>query len=276
MKLVSWNVNGIRAGIKKGTFFEYLETQRPDIIGLQEIKGNIDQLAPLDIEMMKWLGYELYFNPAKRPGYSGTAILTKITPVKVKYGIDVTGLELNHDEIDEVIAENHEGRVVVAEYENFFFITVYTPNSKNDLSRLEYRRIWDEVFLKYCKYLENQKPVIFCGDLNVAHKEIDLARPKDNMTTPKKPGSAWFTDSERQSFQEIIDAEFVDTWRYFYPDTTDIYTWWSNLGGARARNVWWRIDYFMVSKNFVSQVKDAFIQEKVLGSDHCPVGILLK
>lgn len=273
MKLVSWNVNGIRAGIKKWTFFDYLENFSPDVIGLQEVKGKLDQLEVENIEKMKSLWYEIYWNAAVRPWYSGTAILTKITPKNVWNGIDTTGLDLNQVETDEVIEENHEGRVITAEYDDFYYVTVYTPNSKSALERLDYRQIWDHVFLKYCKFLETKKPVIFCWDLNVAHKEIDLANPSTNKTTKTKPGNAWFTDQERAGFEEIINAGFVDTFRHFYPEQTWAYTWWSNFGQARAKNVWWRIDYFCTSPALTSRLKDAFIHPQVMGSDHCPVGI---
>ena len=276
MKLISWNVNGIRAGINKWTFFEYLKNHNPDIIGLQEVKAKYEQLTPENISDIENLWYEIYWNAAQRPGYSGTAILTKIKPVWVYYGIDTTGLELNAVETDEVIEENHEWRVITAEYENFYYVTVYTPNSKSALERLEYRQIWDHVFLKYMKYLETKKPVIFCWDLNVAHKEIDLANPASNKTTKSKPGNAWFTDQERFGIQECIDAGFIDTFRYFYPEKVWAYSWWSNFGGARWKNVWWRIDYFLVSKSLKDELKDAFISPEVMGSDHCPVGILLK
>ncbi|MBW7954914.1 exodeoxyribonuclease III [Candidatus Gracilibacteria bacterium] len=273
MRFVSWNVNGIRAGIKKGTFFEYLNKENPDIIGLQEVKAKFNQLESENIEEIKKLGYEIYWNEAQRPGYSGTAVLTKINPLNVFNGIDVEKLDLNHLKIDEVIENNHEGRVLTLEFEKYFFITVYTPNSKPDLSRQSYRVVWDEVFLKYLKYLEEKKGVIVCGDLNVAHKEIDLANPKANMTTLKKPGNAGFTDSERSSMNDYLNAGFIDTFRYFYPDKENIYSWWSNFGGARSRNVGWRIDYFLISEILKNDLKDAFIQDKVLGSDHSPVGI---
>ena len=273
MKLVSWNVNGIRAGIKKGTFFDYLENFSPDVIGLQEVKGKLEQVEAEHIEKIKSLWYEIYWNAAVRPWYSGTAILTKITPKNVWNGIDTTGLDLNAVETDEVIEENHEGRVITAEYDDFYYVTVYTPNSKSALERLDYRQVWDHVFLKYCKYLETKKPVIFCGDLNVAHKEIDLANPSTNKTTKTKPGNAWFTDQERAGFEEIVNAGFVDTFRHFYPEQTGAYTWWSNFGQARAKNVWWRIDYFCTSPTLTSRLKDAFIHPQVMGSDHCPVGI---
>lgn len=273
MRFVSWNVNWIRAWIKKWTFFEYLNKENPDIIWLQEVKAKFNQLESENIEEIKKLWYEIYWNEAQRPWYSWTAVLTKISPLNVFYGIDVEKLDLTHLEIDEVIENNHEWRVLTLEFENYFFITVYTPNSKTDLSRQSYRVVWDEVFLKYLKYLEEKKWVIVCWDLNVAHKEIDLANPKANMTTLKKPWNAWFTDSERSSMNDYLNAWFIDTFRYFYPDKENIYSWWSNFGWARSRNVWWRIDYFLISENLKNDLKDAFIQDKVLWSDHSPVGI---
>ncbi len=273
MKLVSWNVNGIRAGIKKWTFFEYLENFTPEIIGLQEVKWSLDQLETENIEKIKSLWYNIYWNAAVRPGYSGTAILTKIVPKNVFYGINTEWLDLNAVETDEVIEENHEWRVITAEYDDFYYVTVYTPNSKRGLERLEYRQVWDHVFLKYCKHLESKKPVIFCWDLNVAHKEIDLANPSTNKTTKTKPGNAGFTDQEREWFEEIVSLGFVDTFRYFYPETTGAYTWWSNFWGARGKNVWWRIDYFLTSSSLTKNLKSAFIHAHIMGSDHCPVGI---
>ncbi len=276
MKCISWNVNGIRAGIKKWTFFEYLQNENPDIIWLQEVKAKYEQLEAWDIENIKNLWYEIYWNAAQRPGYSGTALFTKTIPLNVFYGIDTTWLNLDQVETDEVIEENHEWRVITAEYDNFYFVTVYTPNAKPDLARLEYRQIWDHVFVKYMKHLENKKPVIFCWDLNVAHQEIDLANPKSNKTTATKPGNAWFTDQERAGMQEFIENDFIDTFRHFYPETTWAYSWWSNFWQARAKNVWWRIDYFLVSKSLKEKLKSAFIRPEVMGSDHCPVGIEIK
>lgn len=273
MKLVSWNVNWIRAWIKKWTFFEYLKNYSPDIIWLQEVKWKIEQLETNDIENIKNLWYEIYWNAAQRPGYSGTAILSKIIPLNVFYWIDTTNLELNQVETDEVIEENHEWRVITAEYDDFYFVTVYTPNSKQELERLDYRQVWDHVFLKYMKYLETKKPVIFCWDLNVAHKEIDLANPKANKTTLTKPGNAWFTDQERFWMQNYIDAWFIDSYRFFYPEQIWAYSRWSNFWKAREKNVWWRIDYFLLSESLKNKLKDAFINPEVFGSDHCPVWI---
>lgn len=273
MKLISWNVNWIRAWIRKWTFFDFLQKENPDIIWLQEVKWNIEQLETSDIEKIKNLWYEIYWNAAVRPGYSWTAILTKIKPVNIFYWIDTKWLDLNEFETDEVIEENHEWRVIIWEFENFYLVNVYTPNSKPDLSRLEYRKIWDHVFLKYMKHLEKNKPLIFCWDLNVAHKEIDLANPKPNMTTASKPWNAWFTDTERFWMQNFLDVWFVDSFRYFYPEQTWAYTWWSNFWNARAKNVWWRIDYFLVTNEFAKNLKNAFILPEVMWSDHCPVGI---
>ncbi len=273
MKLISWNVNWIRAWIKKWTFFEYLKNENPDIIWLQEVKANFEQLEKSDIENIKNLWYEIYWNAAQRPGYSGTAILTKIKPLNIYNWIDTTWLNLDKIETDEVIEENHEWRVITAEYDNFYFITVYTPNAKPDLARLQYRQIWDHVFLKYLKYLEVKKPVIFCWDLNVAHKEIDLANPKWNKTTATKPGNAGFTDQERAWMQNFIDNYFIDSFRHFYPEVIWAYSWWSNFWNARGKNVWWRIDYFLVSESLRNSLKSAFIRPEVMWSDHCPVWI---
>lgn len=273
MKLISWNVNWIRAWINKWTFFEYLKNENPDIIGLQEVKAKYEQLEESVISEIKWMWYEIYWNEAVRPGYSWTAILTKIKPIKVINWIDTSWLNLDQVETDEVIEENHEWRVITAEYDNFYFITVYTPNSKRTLERLEYRQVWDHVFLKYMNFLQTKKPVIFCWDLNVAHKEIDLANPSTNKTTKTKPWNAWFTDQERAWMQEFIDNKYIDTFRYFYPEKTWAYSWWSNFAWARWKNIWWRIDYFLVSESLKNSLKSAFIRPEVMGSDHCPVWI---
>lgn len=273
MKLISWNVNWIRAWINKWTFFEYLKNENPDIIWLQEVKAKYEQLEEKVINELSSLWYEIYWNAAVRPGYSWTAILTKTKPLNVFYWIDTTWLNLDKVETDEVIEENHEWRVITAEYNDFYLVNVYTPNAKPDLARLEYRQIWDHVFLKYLKFLESKKPVIFCWDLNVAHKEIDLANPKSNKTTATKPWNAWFTDQERTGMQNFIDNYFVDTFRHFYPEVIWAYSWWSNFGQARAKNVWWRIDYFLVSESIKEKLKSAFIRPEVMWSDHCPVGI---
>ena len=249
-KYISWNVNGVRAVIKKG-FLEYMEEQNPDIIGLQEIKLSEGQL---DLEIP---GYHMYYNYAERKGYSGTAIFTKKEPINVTYGI---GIE-EHD---------NEGRVICAEFEEYYFVTVYTPNSKNELLRLDYRMMWEDEFLKYLKNLEETKPVIVCGDLNVAHKEIDLKNPKTNTR------NAGFTIEERDKFSNLINSGFIDTFRYFYPDKEFAYSWWSYRGNARKNNTGWRIDYFCVSESLKGKIVDAEIQSNVEGSDHCPVVLYIK
>ena len=249
-KYISWNVNGLRAVIKKG-FLEYMEEQNPDIIGLQEIKLSEGQL---DLEIP---GYHMYYNYAERKGYSGTAIFTKKEPINVTYGI---GIE-EHD---------NEGRVICAEFEEYYFVTVYTPNSKNELLRLDYRMVWEDEFLKYLKNLEETKPVIVCGDLNVAHKEIDLKNPKTNTR------NAGFTIEERDKFSNLINSGFIDTFRYFYPDKEFAYSWWSYRGNARKNNTGWRIDYFCVSESLKEKIVDAEIQSNVEGSDHCPVVLYIK
>ena len=249
-KYISWNVNGLRAVIKKG-FLEYIEEEKPDIIGLQEIKLSEGQL---DLEIP---GYNMYYNYAERKGYSGTAIFTKEKPINVTYGI---GIE-EHD---------NEGRVITAEFSEYYFVTVYTPNSKDKLLRLDYRMIWEDEFLKYLKNLEKSKPVIVCGDLNVAHKEIDLKNPKTNT---RNPG---FTIEERNKFTNLLDSGFIDTFRYFYPDKEFAYSWWSYRGNARKNNTGWRIDYFCVSESLKNRITDAEIQSNIEGSDHCPVVLYIK
>lgn len=250
-KLVSWNVNGLRACVSKGEFQKFMETEAPYIIGLQETKlqeGQID----LDIP-----GYYQYWNYAEKKGYSGTALFTKEEPINVTYGI---GIE-EHDK---------EGRVITAEFQDFYFITVYVPNAKEDLSRLEYRCVWEDDFLKYIKNLEKTKPVIYCGDLNVAHKEIDLKNPKPNR------GHAGFTDEEREKFDNVVSSDLVDTFRHFYPELEGAYSWWSYRFQARAKNAGWRIDYFVTSKALTDRLEDAVIYKDQMGSDHCPVGLILK
>lgn len=251
MKLISWNVNGIRAVLNKG-FAEWFAFVQPDILCLQETKARPEQVElPLE-----FAGYHQYWNAAEKAGYSGTLILTKHKPISVTNGIDIE----HHDT---------EGRVITAEFEDFYLITVYTPNSQNELRRLDYRMQWDADFLSYCKELEKSKPVIFCGDLNVAHTEIDLARPKQNRK------SAGFSDEERAGFDNIVNAGFVDTFRHFFPDTTEAYTWWSYRAGARGKNIGWRIDYFCTSDALKPKLKSASILADVLGSDHCPVTLEL-
>lgn len=249
MKLISWNVNGIRACVGKG-FLDYFKEADADIFCIQETKMQEGQLE-LDLE-----GYEQYWNYAQRKGYSGTAIFTKKKPLSVSYGI---GIE-EHDT---------EGRVITLEFEDFYMITVYTPNSQNELARLDYRMEWEDAFLSYLKKLEENKPVIVCGDLNVAHQEIDLKNPKTNRK------NAGFTDEERGKFQTLLDNGFIDTFRYFYPDQTGIYSWWSYRFQARAKNAGWRIDYFLVSDSLKDRLTDAKIHTEVMGSDHCPVELIL-
>ena len=250
MNFISWNVNGLRACVGKG-FLDFFKEADADIFCLQETKL---QEGQIDLELP---GYHQYWNYAEKKGYSGTAIFTKAEPLSVAYGI---GIE-EHD---------HEGRVITLEYPDFYFITVYTPNSQNELTRLDYRMKWEEDFLSYLKKLEENKPVIFCGDLNVAHNEIDLKNPKSNRK------NAGFTDEERGRFTALMQAGFIDTFRYFYPDQEGIYSWWSYRFSARAKNAGWRIDYFVVSESLKDRLEDAAIYTEVMGSDHCPVGLFLK
>jgi len=250
MKLVSWTVNGLRAVLKKN-FLEFLEMERPDVLCLQETKCTPDQVEQL------WPSkYTTYWNSAQKKGYSGTAIFTKTKPLAVSRGIDVG----HHD---------REGRVLTAEYEEFFLVNVYVPNSQRELTRLAYRQEWDRDFLAYLKGLEQRKPVIFCGDLNVAHTELDLANPKANT---KNHG---FTPEERGGFSAMVAEGFVDTFREF-EKAGGHYTWWSPMGGARSRNVGWRIDYFLVSSALRPRLKKAYHRPEVMGSDHCPVVLELK
>ncbi len=245
MKLISWNVNGLRAVMKKG-FMDYFNEVDADIFCLQEIKlqeGQIEMDLP---------GYHTYWNYAVKKGYSGTAIFTKEKPLSEKYGI---GIE-EHDQ---------EGRVITLEYPDFYIITCYTPNSKRGLLRLDYRQVWEDDFRDYLNELKKDKPVILCGDLNVAHNEIDIKNPKSN----KK--NAGFTVEERGKMTELIDAGYIDTFRYFYPDKIGAYSWWSYMGKARENNTGWRIDYFVVSDNLKDKIKDAEIHADTIGSDHCPV-----
>lgn len=252
MKLISWNVNGLRAVLKKN-FVEFVEEHSPDILCLQETKARAEQV-PLE----GWSeGYHLYWSSAKKSGYSGTMIATRTEPLSVRYGV---GME----ELD------HEGRVIALEFEGYWVVTVYTPNAQNELQRLDYRhKQWDPAFLAYVKELEKSKPVVFCGDLNVAHKEIDLARPKANV------GNPGFTPEEREGFDNIVAGGFLDSFRELYPDTPEKYSWWSYRAGARKRNVGWRIDYVCLSSQLRDRLDDAFILSEVLGSDHCPVGVVL-
>ena len=257
-KLVSWNVNGIRAVMKKD-FVNSLKQLNADIVCIQETKAHPEQV---DHEL-KEFGYEYeYWNSAEKPGYSGTALFSKIEPISVTYGLGIP----QHDS---------EGRVITAEFDKFYLVTVYTPNSQRGLERLEYRQQWDEDFLKYLKTLEEKKPVVFCGDLNVAHKEIDVKNDKGNKTTKTKPGNAGFTDEEREDFTKILENGFVDTFRYFYPDV-EKFSWWTYMFNSRAKNVGWRIDYFCVSSALKNNLIDAKIHNEIYGSDHCPVSLQIK
>lgn len=247
MKLISWNVNGLRAVLKKN-FLDYLAEQEPDVLCLQETKASPDQ-----VEQLWPAAYTTYWSVAQKKGYSGTALFTKSRPIKVSNGI-------GHDEHD------NEGRVITAEYDTFFLVNAYVPNSKRELTRLPYRQRWDLDFLNYLKKLEREKPVIFCGDLNVAHTEIDLANPKANV---KNHG---FTLEERAGFSAFVKAGFVDSFREFEKGGGH-YTWWSPMAGARSRNIGWRIDYFLLSAALRPRLRRAFIHAKILGSDHCPIGI---
>lgn len=249
MKLVSWNVNGLRACVEKG-FTDIFKELDADIFCVQETKMQEGQLK------LELPGYHQYFNYAEKKGYSGTAVFCKKEPLKVWNGIGVE----EHDK---------EGRVITLEFEDFHFVTVYTPNSQNELKRLDYRMEWEEAFLSYLKGLEEKKPVIFAGDLNVAHKEIDLKNPKTNRH------NAGFTDEERNAFGKLLENGFVDTFRYFYPDKTDIYSWWSYRFRAREKNAGWRIDYFVVSECLKERLKDAAIHTEIMGSDHCPVELTI-
>lgn len=259
LKIFSWNVNGLRAVIRKGALQEFVDKYQPDILCLQETKAKQGQ-AEIDLPE-----YEELWNSAKRPGYAGTAIFSKIKPLSVR-----NDLPTEKEFADEFGDPLTEGRVLTAEFEHFFLVDVYTPNSKNELERLGLReKKWDPEFLRYLKELEKTKPVVVCGDFNAAHEEIDIARPKTNHH------SAGFTDEERQGITNLINAELIDSFRYLHPNDVR-YTWWSHWGHARENNVGWRIDYFFVSKSLLPKLKSAEIYEEVLGSDHCPVSIELE
>jgi len=263
LKIYSWNVNGIRAVINKDRFVPFIKDEQPDILCLQETKAKQGQ-AEIDLP-----DYTEYWYSADKAGYSGTAIFTKTTPLQVVNGLPRDLIDKYKVSGDTYGDPNMEGRIIAAEYDQFWLVTVYTPNAKDDLSRLNMRhKHWDPAFLAYCKELEKTKPVIFCGDLNVAHTELDLANPKPNK------GKKGFTDEERAGFQAFLDAGFVDTLRMF-KQGNGFYTWWSHFANARARNVGWRIDYFLVSSTLRDKVKQADIHAAVLGSDHCPVSISL-
>jgi exodeoxyribonuclease-3 len=264
MKLISWNVNGIRAVHKKGLFAPFIKEHRPDILCLQETKAMQGQ-AEVDLS-----GYEEYWNSAQKKGYSGTAIFTKEKPLAVVNDLPKEVCKKYKLHEDDYGDPNTEGRVIAAEFKDFYVVTVYTPNSKDDLSRIPLRhKKWDPAFLDYVKKLDKKKPVIFCGDLNVAHTEDDLARPKENV------GLKGFTDEEREGVERMIEAGFADTFRLFRKGNGH-YTWWSHFANARARNVGWRIDYVFVSKKLAPKIKKAYLLPDVIGSDHCPVVIELK
>lgn len=250
MKLISWNVNGFRAVLKKG-FEDFFFDIDADVFCIQETKLQEGQVE------VHYKGYEQYWNSAIKKGYSGTAIFTKQKPIHVTYGIGV-------EEYDQ------EGRVITLELKDYYVVNCYTPNSQRELTRLEYRMRWEDEFRKYLMKLDKKKPVILCGDLNVAHKEIDLKNPKTNRR------NAGFTDEEREKMTRLLDSDFIDSFRYLYPDKTDSYTWWSYMGNARAKNVGWRIDYFIVSKRLEKKIAKANIYPDIYGSDHCPVGIEIK
>ncbi len=249
MLLTSWNVNGLRAALKKG-FMDFLNSNNPDIIALQEIKMEKGQ-AEIDLAH-----YEEIWNSAEKKGYSGTAVFSKNTPINKSLGLGI----IEHDK---------EGRVITLEYDKFFFVNVYTPNSKDKLARIDYRVEWENSFKDYVLQLDSKKPVIICGDLNVAHTEIDLKNPKSNRK------NAGFSDQERNKFTELLESGFVDSFRYIYPDAIEKYTWWSYRFNARANNAGWRIDYFLVSDRIKNSIKDFIIHDQVFGSDHCPVSLII-
>jgi len=263
LKIYSWNVNGIRAVARKELFKPFIDKHQPDILCLQETKA-VQGQAEVDLN-----GYEEYWNSAEKKGYSGTAIFSKVKPLAVLNGFPEDIISTYKVTGDTYGDPNKEGRVVAAEFEKFFVVTVYTPNAKEDLSRIPLReKHWDPAFLAYCKQLEQKKPVVFCGDLNVAHTELDLANPKPNI------GKKGFTAEERRGFQNFLDAGFIDTLRLF-KQGNGFYTWWSHFANARARNVGWRIDYFLVSEALKAKVKAADTHPDVMGSDHCPVSVTL-
>ena len=249
MKLISWNVNGLRAAVTKG-FMESFNELDADIFCLQETKLQPDQIS------LELPGYEQYWNSAVKKGYSGTAVFTRIKPLSVTNGI---GIE-EHDQ---------EGRVITAEYDNFYLVCCYTPNSQRELARLEYRMTWEDAFRNYLLELDKKKPVILCGDLNVAHQEIDLKNPKTNRK------NAGFSDEERTKMTELLESGFTDTFRHLYPDAIEEYSWWSYMGKARERNTGWRIDYFITSKRLDDKIQEAKIHQQIFGSDHCPVELVI-
>lgn len=263
MKIVSWNVNGLRSIINKG-FLESIKILNPDIICLQEIKSKQDQVDSQTLEILSFDHY--YWNSADRAGYSGTAVFTKVLPLNINLGMG----QLDKFLIDEYGDCSKEGRVITLEFENFYLVNVYTPNVKPDLSRLEFRfKKWDPLFLEYVNTLKQKKHVVICGDFNVAHEEIDLARPKENS------GNAGFTNEERSGFSNLLRSGFIDSFRYFNSEGGH-YTWWSYFGNARKNNVGWRIDYFVVSENLAKNMESALIHNEIFGSDHCPIEMKIK
>ena len=246
MKIVSWNVAGFRAVLKKG-FEEFFDNINADIFCIQESKAEIDQFN------FKKDGYEMILNPAEKKGYSGTLVYSRVKPISISYGMGI-------DEHD------HEGRIITLEFNGFYLVTVYVPNVKRELTRLDYRMVWEDDFRNFLKKLEKSKPVVVCGDFNVAHTEMDIKNAKANI------GNAGFTYEERSKFSELLDSGFIDTFRYFHKDEIK-YTWWSYLEGCRARNIGWRIDYFIVSKNIINKVTGAYIYDDIMGSDHAPIGL---
>lgn len=250
MKFISWNVNGLRACINKG-FSDFFKEADADVFCIQETK-----LQPEQVEIT-FEGYHQYFNSAVKKGYSGTAVFTKKEPISICFDL---GMDRHND----------EGRVITLEYEDYYVVTVYTPNSQRELARLDYRMEWEDDFKEYIKGLDEKKPVILCGDLNVAHTEIDLKNPKSNTR------NAGFTVEERTKFTALLESGYVDTFRYLYPDVTGAYTWWSYMFNARQNNAGWRIDYFVVSERMKDRIVDSLIYSEVMGSDHCPVGLILK
>lgn len=262
MKLCSWNVNGLRAVLRKNVFLPFVEAEQPDVLCIQETKAQPGEAA---VDLPE---YQEYWNSAQKKGYSGTAIFTKTEPLRILRGLPAD-IQAKYDMTDDGYGDpNSEGRVLAAEFDKLFIVTVYTPNAKDDLSRIPLRRHWDPAFLEYCRHLEKTKPVVFCGDLNVAHTELDLAQPKPNI------GKKGFTDDERSGFQAFIDAGFVDTFRLFEKGA-GFYTWWSAFNKARERNIGWRIDYFLVSGALKDAVVAAGIHPAVMGSDHCPISLAL-
>lgn len=263
LSLYSWNVNGIRAVIKKGAFQTFMAECQPDIICLQETKARQGQ-AEIDLP-----DYKEFWNSALKPGYSGTAIFTKREPNLTVSGMPQDIIDRFNWSLDAYGDPNDEGRVLAADFDDFWLLTVYTPNAKDDLSRIPLREMWDSAFLAYIRRLQSQKPVVFCGDLNVAHNEIDLARPKPNV------GKKGFTSEERSGFQAYIDAGMIDTFRALNPDRTGAYTWWNQMANARPRNIGWRIDYFLASEALRQHVAAADVHMEIMGSDHCPVSLML-